>query len=177
LRKRGDRPCGLDAFERELADVSGVPNVVALSSGTAGLHLALQILGITEGDEVACSDLTFVATANAIRYVGARPVFIDAEAATWTLDPDLLDRALDARPQIRAVIAVDLYGQYCDYEAIKSASSAHGVTVIQDAAEALGSIARDAPAGAQGELSVSSFNGNKIVTCSGGGALLSKNEA
>jgi dTDP-4-amino-4,6-dideoxygalactose transaminase len=167
----------LDAFERELAAIAAVPNALALSSATAGLHLALLLLGIGPGDEVACADLTFVASANAIRYVGAMPVFIDADPKTWTLDPGLLEQALAERSRIRAVIAVDLYGQCCDYEAISAACFAREVSVVQDAAEALGSSYRGAPAGGQGDLAVFSFNGNKIITCSGGGALLSRNTA
>jgi dTDP-4-amino-4,6-dideoxygalactose transaminase len=165
----------VDAFERELAAVAAVPHAVALSSGTAALHLALLLLGIGPGDEVACADLTFVASANASRYVGATPVFVDADPDTWTLEPELLARALAERPRIRAVITVDLYGQCCDYDAISDACSGSGVGVIQDAAEALGSTYRGAPAGGQGDVSLFSFNGNKIVTCSGGGALLSRN--
>src|SRR5437867_13219514 len=106
----------VDAFERELADLVDVPHTLALSSGTAALHLALVVLGIGPGDEVACSALTFSASANPIRFVGATPVFVDATADTWTMDPALLERALAERPAIKAVVAVDLYGQCCDYE-------------------------------------------------------------
>jgi pyridoxal phosphate-dependent aminotransferase EpsN len=166
----------VDAFEAELASVTGVPHALALSSGTAALHLALLVLGIGPGDEVACADLTFVATANAIRYVGAEPVFIDCDETTWTLDPNLLEHALAERPRVAAVITVDLYGQCCDYDAIAGVCSPRTIPVIQDAAEALGSTYRGAPAGAQGDLAVFSFNGNKIVTSSGGGALLAHNE-
>lgn len=166
----------VDAFEAELASVTGVPHALALSSGTAALHLALLVLGIGPGDEVACADLTFAATANAIRYVGAEPVFIDCDETTWTLDPNLLEQALAERPRVAAVITVDLYGQCCDYDAIAGVCSPRTIPVIQDAAEALGSTYRGAPAGAQGDLAVFSFNGNKIVTSSGGGALLTHNE-
>src|SRR6185312_13070573 len=108
----------VDAFEQELAELVGVPNALALSSGTAALHLALVVLGIGPGDEVACSDFTFAASANPISYTGAVPVFVDADSATWTIDPELLDRAISSRRaaggRVRAVIAVDLYGQCCD---------------------------------------------------------------
>jgi dTDP-4-amino-4,6-dideoxygalactose transaminase len=167
----------VDAFEAELSEQAGVPHALALSSGTAALHLALVVLGIGPGDEVACSSLTFSASANPIRFVGAEPVFVDATADTWTLDPELLERALAERPQIRAVVAVDLYGQCCDYDAIRALCEEQGVTLVQDAAESLGATYRGQPAGAQGDLSVFSFNGNKVITTSGGGMLVSRNEA
>ena len=166
----------VDAFEAELARQAGVPHAVALSSGTAALHLALVVLGIGPGDEVACSSLTFSASANPIRFVGAEPVFVDATADTWTLDPGLLERALAERPQIKAVIAVDLYGQCCDYDAIRPLCEAHRATLVQDAAESLGAGYRGQPAGAQGDLAAFSFNGNKVITTSGGGMLVSRNE-
>src|SRR5580765_2579738 len=110
----------VDAFEAETSKLTGVPHALALSSGTAALHLALVVLGIGPGDEVACSSLTFSASANPIRFVGATPVFVDADAKTWTIDPALLERALAERPAIKAVVAVDLYGQCCDYDAIRA---------------------------------------------------------
>jgi dTDP-4-amino-4,6-dideoxygalactose transaminase len=166
----------VDAFEAELARLAGVDHALALSSGTAALHLALVVLGIGPGDEVACSSLTFSASANPIRYVGASPVFVDATAETWTLDPELLDRALAER-DVAAVVAVDLYGQCCDYDAIRKVCDRHGVVLFQDAAESLGASYRDRPAGGQGELAAFSFNGNKVITTSGGGALLSDDGA
>jgi dTDP-4-amino-4,6-dideoxygalactose transaminase len=162
----------VDAFEAELAELAGVEHALALSSGTAALHLALVVLGIGPGDEVACSSLTFSASANPIRYVGASPVFVDASADTWTLDPELLDRALGER-EIAAVVAVDLYGQCCDYDAIRAVCDRRGVALVQDAAESLGATYRDRPSGAQGDVTAFSFNGNKVITTSGGGALLS----
>jgi dTDP-4-amino-4,6-dideoxygalactose transaminase len=164
----------VDAFEQELAELAGVEYALALSSGTAALHLALVVLGIGPGDEVACSSLTFSASANPIRYVGASPVFVDANAGTWTIDPELLDRALAER-EIAAVVAVDLYGQCCDYDAVREACDRRGVTLVQDAAESLGATYRDAPSGGQGDVTAFSFNGNKVITTSGGGALLSRN--
>ena len=167
----------VDAFESELAAVTGVEHAVALSSGTAALHLALVVLGIGAGDEVACSGFTFAASANAITYSGATPFFVDADEATWTIDPGLLDRAIatrrDAGAGVRAVVAVDLYGQCCDYEALREVCEGHGVALVQDAAESLGATYRGAPAGGQGALAALSFNGNKIITTSGGGALVS----
>jgi dTDP-4-amino-4,6-dideoxygalactose transaminase len=168
----------VDAFERELAAVAGVEHAVALSSGTAALHLALVVLGIGEGDEVACSSFTFAASANAVVYTGATPFFVDADEASWTLDPELLDRALTERREaggrVRAVLAVDLYGQCCDYDALRRVCERHEVVLVQDAAESLGATYRGAPAGAQGALAAFSFNGNKIVTTSGGGMLVSQ---
>jgi dTDP-4-amino-4,6-dideoxygalactose transaminase len=167
----------VDAFERELAALVGASDAAALSSGTAALHLALLLLGVTQGDEVLVSSLTFAASVNAIRYVGATPVLIDCDAATWTMDPDLLAEALADRvrrgKRPRAVIAVDLYGQCADYERLAAACSRYDVPLIQDAAEALGATYRGKPAGTQGAVGVFSFNGNKIITTSGGGMLVS----
>jgi dTDP-4-amino-4,6-dideoxygalactose transaminase len=166
----------VDAFEAETSELTGVPHALALSSGTAALHLALVVLGIGAGDEVACSSLTFSASANPIRFVGATPVFVDATEETWTLDPELLRQALEERPQIKAVVAVDLYGQCCDYDAIRALCTERGVALVQDAAESLGATYREEPAGAQGDLAVFSFNGNKVITTSGGGMLVSRND-
>jgi dTDP-4-amino-4,6-dideoxygalactose transaminase len=171
----------VDAFEREFAAKVGVPFAVALSSGTAALHLALLTLGVGAGDEVLASTLTFAATANAIAYVGAAPVFIDASPATWTMDPDLLEEELAARARRgrrpAAVIAVDLYGQCCDYGRIASACERHGVPLVEDAAEALGATCGRRAAGAFGRCAAFSFNGNKIITTSGGGMLVSSSRA
>jgi dTDP-4-amino-4,6-dideoxygalactose transaminase len=171
----------VDAFERELAEKTKVSAAAALSSGTAGLHLALVMLGVRPGDEVWTSTLTFAATANAIRYVGATPVFIDSEPSSWNLDPSMLHDALrDAARRgstPKAVIAVDLYGQCANYDAIVPNCDEHGVALIEDAAEALGATHRARPAGSFGSIGVLSFNGNKIITTSGGGALLSNDSA
>lgn len=170
----------VDAFERELAALVGVPHALALSSGTAALHLALVVHGIGQGDEVACSSLTFAASANAIVYTGATPFFVDCDD-TWTLDPALLDEAIAARraagARVRAVVAVDLYGQCCDYDAVRAVCARHDVLLVQDAAESLGSTYRGAPAGGQAPVAAFSFNGNKIVTTSGGGMLVSDDAA
>jgi len=170
----------VDAFEQELAAAVDVPYAVALSSGTAALHLALVVLGIGAGDEVICSTLTFAASANAIRYAGASPVFVDCDAITWTMDPALLDEAItDRRRQggrVRAVLAVDLYGQCCDYDALHDVCARHDVLLVQDAAESLGATYRGRPAGGQAALAAFSFNGNKIITTSGGGMLVSDDE-
>jgi pyridoxal phosphate-dependent aminotransferase EpsN len=167
----------VDAFEREMCARLAVGHAAALSSGTAGLHLALILLGVGPGDEVLISTLTFSATANAVVYCGASPVLIDVDARTWTMDPALLAEELEAcarRGKLpKAVIPVDLYGQCADYEPIRAACEKHGVPIIEDAAEALGASYRGKPAGTLGELAVLSFNGNKIITTSGGGMLLS----
>jgi pyridoxal phosphate-dependent aminotransferase EpsN len=166
----------VDAFESELAARVDVPNAVALSSGTAALHLALRLSGVETGDEVLCSTLTFAASANAIVYLGARPVFIDCDRKSWNLDPELVREELAERAAAgrlpRALVAVDLYGQCADYDALEELCDEHGVALIEDAAEALGADYRGRPAGGFGRFGVISFNGNKIVTTSGGGALL-----
>jgi pyridoxal phosphate-dependent aminotransferase EpsN len=167
----------VDGFERELSKRVGVAHAAALSSGTAALHLALLLLGVERGDEVLCSTLTFSASANAITYVDAVPVFVDASPETWNLDPQLLREELEAGSRRgglpKAVIAVDLYGQCADYDAIGSACQEFGVPLIEDAAEALGATYRGRPAGSFGRIGVFSFNGNKIITTSGGGMLVS----
>jgi pyridoxal phosphate-dependent aminotransferase EpsN len=167
----------VDAFERELASRTGVGYAAALSSGTAALHLALRILGVGPGDEVIAPTLTFSATVNPILYEGARPVFIDSSRESWTLDPALLEAELEAAARRgklpRAVIAVDLYGQCADYDPIVAACARYGVPIVEDAAEALGATYAGRPAGSLGAMGVFSFNGNKIITTSGGGMLLS----
>jgi dTDP-4-amino-4,6-dideoxygalactose transaminase len=170
----------VDAFEAEMAARVGVPHAVALSAGTAALHLALLVAGVQPDDEVWCSDLTFAATVNAIRYVGATPVFVDSDRATWNMNPGLLAEALDEAARRgrlpRVVIAVDIYGQCAELHPIVEACHRHGVILVEDAAEALGASYRGQPAGSLGDLSVLSFNGNKIITTSGGGMLLSRRE-
>ena len=168
----------VDAFEREVAAAVGVPYAVALSSGTSALHLGLTALGVGRGDEVLTSTLTFAATANAITYVGATPVFIDAARDTWTMDVDLLEEELAARARSgrrpAAVLAVDLYGQCCDYDRLTAVCDRYGVPLVEDAAEALGASCGGRKAGAFGACAVFSFNGNKIITTSGGGMLVSR---
>lgn len=171
----------VDAFEREFAAVVGVPHAAALSSGTAAIHLALQILGVGQGDTVLCSTLTFVASASPIVWAGAEPVFIDSERESWNLDPALVAEEIEAaarrgRPP-KAVIVVDLYGQTANLAPILEACRRHGVELIEDAAEALGATHRGRPAGSAGRIGVFSFNGNKIITTSGGGMLVSAEEA
>ncbi len=166
------------AFEEEFARHIGMPSV-ALSSGTAAMHLALRLLGVKPGDEVFCPTLTFVATANPIAYEGANPVFLDSERDTWNLDPDLLARALakkaDKNRLPKAVIVVHLYGQPADMDPILAACARYEVPILEDAAEALGSTYKGKPAGSHSGLAVYSFNGNKMITTTGGGMLSAAN--
>lgn len=166
----------VDAFEAALAGEAGTAHAVALSSGTAALHLALQLVGVGPGDEVLVSALTFVASVNPIRYLGATPAFVDSERVSWNLDPDLLRDELARRARSgrlpAAVVVVHLYGQCADLDPILAACAEHGVPVVEDAAEALGSTYRGRPPGGRGRAGVFSFNGNKILTTSGGGALV-----
>jgi pyridoxal phosphate-dependent aminotransferase EpsN len=168
----------LDAFEKAFSDRIGQP-CVALSSGTAAIHLGLRLLGVGPGDEVMVPDLTFVASVNPIRYLGAEPVFIDSDRESWNMDPALLARALDERARRgklpRAVMVVDLYGQPADMDAILEACRRHGVPVLEDAAEAVGALYKGRPAGTLGDVNVFSFNGNKIITTTSGGMLSSPN--
>jgi dTDP-4-amino-4,6-dideoxygalactose transaminase len=168
----------LEAFETEMSALVGVHHTLALVSGTAALHLALQLSDVRAGDEVWCSTLTFSGSANPIAYLGATPVFIDCEERSWNCDPSLLAQALDdaaRRSRLpKALVVVDLYGQCADYAPIVASCSRHGVKLIEDAAEALGARYRGRSAGAFGHAAIFSFNGNKIITSSGGGMLVSE---
>ena len=168
------------AFEKAFAERVGLPSV-ALASGTAALHLALRLVGVGPGDEVFCSTLTFVAAANAIVYQGGAPVFVDSDRATWNLDVEVLPRALRERAAAnrlpKALVVVHLYGQSADMDPILHACAEYGVAVIEDAAEAVGTLYKGKPAGTLGDAGVYSFNGNKIVTTTGGGMLVSRNQA
>ena len=168
----------LEAFEKEFAQYIGVAHAAALTSGTAALHLALLLLGLKRGEEVLCSTFTFAASANPILQEGGIPVFIDSEARSWNMDPALLREELDARAGSgrlpRAVIVVDLYGQSADYDPIRDACARYDVPIIQDSAESLGATYKGERTGKQGRCGVFSFNGNKIITTSGGGMLVSE---
>lgn len=167
------------AFEKEVAEVVGREHAVALSSGTAALHQALMLVGVQAGDEVVVPTLTFGASAFAVTYVGARPVFIDSEPLSWNLDPELLAAFLERRAASgrlpSAVIVVDIFGQTADYARIAQACERFDVPLIGDAAESLGACHDLGMAGSFGEASIVSFNGNKIMTTSGGGMLLTDN--
>lgn len=169
----------IDAFEAEFADYVGVKYAVAVSSGTAALHLALQCLDIGSMTEVITASLTFVATPNAIRYAGSSPVFVDSETLSWNIDAEHVERAVLSRrmagKKVSAVMAVDLFGQCADYEKLKKVCHDYNLYLIEDAAEALGATRSGKPAGAFGDLACFSFNGNKIITTSGGGMLVTDN--
>lgn len=166
----------VDAFERELADRVGVAHAVALSSGTAALHLGLLSLGVGPGDIVVTSTMTFAATTNAIMYTGAEPFFVDADVATGNMDPQLLRQALtqlrDGGEKVAAIVPVDLLGKAVDYTSILAIADEFEVPVLADAAESLGATHKGKAAGSFGRASIVSFNGNKIMTTSGGGMLL-----
>jgi len=177
----------IDAFEKELQEYTGVGSVAALSSGTSALHLGLILLGVKEDDFVLTQSLTFAASANPIRYQGATPVFIDSEPSTWNMCPQHLEEAIQAcvKGKVatvggnrkgrlpKAIIPVHLYGMPANMDAILEVANRYGIPVLEDAAEALGSTYKGRHCGTFGKMGVFSFNGNKIITTSGGGALLS----
>jgi dTDP-4-amino-4,6-dideoxygalactose transaminase len=167
----------VEAFEREFAEVVGVPHALAVSSGTAAIHLALLAAGVEPGDEVVVSTLTFAASAFPVLYIGARPIFVDSERRSWNMDPHLLAEFLERRAKVgrlpKAVILVHLYGQSADIDPIQELCEAYGVALIEDAAEALGSTYKGRSPGTWGVAGIYSFNGNKIITTSGGGMLVS----
>lgn len=167
----------VDAFEKEISRYVGVKGAVAVSSGTAAIHLALSLLEVSKGDIVFCSTLTFIASANPILYQGAEPVFIDSEPETWNISPQALERALkdaDKKGKLpKAVIVVNLYGQSAKMDEISSLCNRYNVPIIEDAAESLGSIYKGKASGTFGKIGIYSFNGNKIITTSGGGMLIS----
>jgi pyridoxal phosphate-dependent aminotransferase EpsN len=169
----------LEAFEREFSALIGLP-AVALGSGTAALHLGLRLLEVGPGDEVFCPTLTFAASCNPVVYQGARPVFLDSEARSWNLDPQLLTDALKdraARNRLpKAVVVVDLFGQSADMEPILAACGEYEIPVLEDAAEALGATYKGKPAGSLAPVAAFSFNGNKIITTTGGGMLVAQNQ-
>jgi len=166
----------VDAFEAEFAERIDIGHAVALSSGTAALHLALLLVGVGPGDEVLVPSFTFVATANAVCYLGARPVFVDCSSSNWSIDPDLVATELEERARQghlpSAVVTVDLYGQSADYDRLSALCEKYGIPLVEDAAEALGGTYRKKAAGSFGTAAVFSFNGNKIITTSGGGMLV-----
>ena len=170
----------VDSFEQEISQYLGVKSAVALSSGTAALHLALRISGVKSGDIVLCPSLTFSSSANVILYESAIPVFIDSDTKTWNLDVFSLEKAIASSKKQnispKALIVVDLYGQSADYDIITNICKKNNIVVIEDAAEALGSEYNGAKCGSFGKAGIFSFNGNKIITTSGGGMLVSNDE-
>lgn len=162
----------INALEEQIKDYTKSENVVALSSGTSALHLAMKLAGIKKGDFVFCSDVTFSATVNPVIYEGGIPIFIDSEYETWNMDPKALEKAFEIYPNVKVVVLVHLYGVPAKIDEIKSICDKHGAILIEDAAESLGATYKHQQTGTFGHYSVISFNGNKIITGSSGGALL-----
>ena len=170
----------VDAFEKEMCQYLGADHAAAVVSGTAAIHLALIILGVKAGDEVLCQSFTFSGSANPIAYQQAKPIFIDSESDSWNIDPQLLEQAIKDRQRIgikpKALILVHLYGQPAKLDEITQICDHYEIQIIEDAAESLGSRYKDKAAGTFGEFGILSFNGNKIITTSGGGMLLSSED-
>lgn len=162
----------VDGFENEMCEYTGATKAAALSSGTAAIHLGLKAAGVKEGDRVFCQSLTFSATANPIIYLGAEPVFIDSDEKTWNMSPEALRRAFEKYPDTKYVIIVHLYGLAADIDELKSICDEYGAVIIEDAAESLGTTYKDKLTGTFGDYGIFSFNGNKIITTSGGGMLV-----
>ncbi len=162
----------VDGFENEMCGYTGARYAAALSSGTAAIHLGLKAAGVKEGDRVFCQSLTFSATANPIIYLGAEPVFIDSDEQTWNISPDALRRAFEKYPDTKYVIVVHLYGLAADMDEIRSICDEYGAMIIEDAAESLGTTYKGKMTGTFGDYGIYSFNGNKIITTSGGGMLV-----
>ena len=173
----------VNAFEKTLENYIGYDrHIAALSSCTAAIHLALLLLGVKRDDEVICQSFTFCASSNPVTYCGAKPVFVDSDEETWNMSPELLETAIKDRMsktgrKPKAIIVVDLYGMPANWEAIEEVSHRYGIPVIEDAANALGSTYKGKPCGTFGDIATLSFNGNKIITTSGGGAIVCKDEA
>ena len=178
----------VDGFERELCAAVGAKHVAALSSGTAAIHLSLILLGVKPGDYVIGTSFTFSATVNPIAYLGATPVLVDSEAETWNMDPELLEEAIQGRKSKgrkvkgeeqmpKAIVVAHLYGMPAKMREIMAVADKYGIPVVEDAAEALGSEYMGKRVGCTGKFGILSFNGNKIITTSGGGALISDDEA
>jgi len=167
----------VSAFEREVASYVGTKGALAVNSGTAAIHLGLRLLGVGSGDKVFCSTLTFIGSVNPILYLNAEPVFIDSELESWNMSPNALKRALEDAAQTddlpKAVIAVNIYGQSTDMDPILDLCDEYSVPVLEDAAESLGAFYKGKPSGTFGKYGIFSFNGNKIITTSGGGMLVS----
>lgn len=171
----------VNRFEGMLGKFFGVGNIVALSAGTAAVHLALDILGVGKGDEVICQSMTFAASANPIVYLGAEPVFVDSENDTWNIDPQLLRQAIGDRIRItgrkpKAIVVVDLYGMPAKMGEIMAIAKEFNIPVVEDSAEAIGSEYAGSKCGTTGDFGILSFNGNKMITTSGGGALICPDE-
>ena len=167
----------INESERLISGFVGRKYAVALSSGTSSLHLAIKLAGITKGTKVFCSDLTFIASTNPVIYEEAEPVFIDSEYKTWNMNPEALENAFEKYPEVKHVITVNLFGTPCDYDKIRRICDRHNAVIIEDAAESLGAVYNGRRAGTFGDISAVSFNGNKIITGTSGGMLLTDDEA
>lgn len=166
----------LNKLEQSVAEKVGVRYAVALSAGTAALHLAVKLAGVKPGDKVFCSDMTFAATVNPVVYEGGIPVFVDAEYDTWNMDPKALEKAFERYPDVKVVVVVHLYGTPCKMDEIKVVADKHGAVIIEDAAESLGATYKGVQTGSFGNYNCISFNGNKIITGSSGGMLLTNSK-
>ena len=166
----------INQVEKQIADKVGVRHAVALSCGTAALHMAVKLAGVKRGDKVFCSDMTFAATVNPVVYEGGIPVFIDTEYDTWNMDPEALERAFELYPEVKVIVIAHLYGVPCKMDEIRAIADRHGAIIIEDAAESLGATYKGKQTGIFGDISCISFNGNKIITGSSGGMLLTNDE-
>ena len=162
----------INQIEKMIEDKVGCKHAVALSSGTASLHLAIKLAGVKPGDKVFCTDMTFAATLNSVVYEGATPIFIDTEYDTWNMDPVALEKAFEIYPEVKAVILVNLYGTPAKMDELRAICDAHGAVIVEDAAESLGATYKGVQTGSFGKYNAISFNGNKIITGSSGGMLL-----
>ena len=166
----------INQVEKQIAEKVGIKHAVALSCGTAALHMAVKLAGVKRGDKVFCSDMTFAATVNPVVYEGGIPVFIDTEYDTWNMDPEALKRAFELYPETKVIVVAHLYGVPCKMDEIREIADEHGATIIEDAAESLGATYKGKQTGVFGDINCISFNGNKIITGSSGGMLLTNDE-
>ena len=166
----------INQIEKQIAEKVGIKHAVALSCGTAALHMAVKLAGVKRGDKVFCSDMTFAATVNPVVYEGGIPVFIDTEYDTWNMDPEALKRAFELYPETKVVVVAHLYGVPCKMDEIREIADEHGAIIIEDAAESLGATYKGKQTGIFGDINCISFNGNKIITGSSGGMLLTNDE-
>ena len=166
----------INQIEKQIAEKVGIKHAVALSCGTAALHMAVKLAGVKRGDKVFCSDMTFAATVNPVVYEGGIPVFIDTEYDTWNMDPEALKRAFELYPETKVIVVAHLYGVPCKMDEIRKIADRHGAIIIEDAAESLGATYKGKQTGVFGDINCISFNGNKIITGSSGGMLLTNDE-
>lgn len=166
----------IDQVEQQIAEKVGMKHAVALSCGTAALHMAVKLAGVKRGDKVFCSDMTFAATVNPVVYEGGVPVFIDTEYDTWNMDPEALERAFEQYPEVKVIVVAHLYGVPCKMDEIREIADRHGALIIEDAAESLGATYKGKQTGVFGDINCISFNGNKIITGSSGGMLVTNDE-